>query len=174
MRTGTTAAILMSVPNLPFCRIGQRFIHNYILYVCHQFAPNQRGFKPFSCVVRNQANANLVSRNSVYDDGSFLYKCIAEENSLTYQAINCIVDNMHINPGNSVRHRKTEFSCQMDGETLKRVEKRALHDFCKTAKINIDSSRESKCPGMSVGVVTSHFGNGTEVVYDTKQRIVVV
>lgn len=39
--------ILDTVPNLPFCRPGQRFILNHILYICHQFNAHQRGFKPF-------------------------------------------------------------------------------------------------------------------------------
>lgn len=51
-QSGTTSEqlppiLVNQVPALPFCRVGQRFIVNHILYVCHQYGEQRRGFKPF-------------------------------------------------------------------------------------------------------------------------------
>jgi hypothetical protein len=39
--------LVNQIPSLPFCQPGQRFIVNHILYVCHQFDEQRRGFRPF-------------------------------------------------------------------------------------------------------------------------------
>ncbi len=53
-RAGTTvmrgiqaASIMTHAPPLQSCHVGQRFIVNHILFICHQFGRNRRGFRPF-------------------------------------------------------------------------------------------------------------------------------
>lgn len=60
--TGTTifrqavdaAPTLAVSPTLSHCRVGQRFIMNHILYICHQFTPTQRGFRPFGIILHEK------------------------------------------------------------------------------------------------------------------------
>uniref|UniRef100_A0A915CWL8 Abnormal cell migration protein 18-like fibronectin type I domain-containing protein n=1 Tax=Ditylenchus dipsaci TaxID=166011 RepID=A0A915CWL8_9BILA len=143
-----SAIILTNIPPLPFCRPGQRFIYNHILYICHQFGPNFRGFRPFACTVKNEASSELVLKNTTHDDKNFRYKCSpGKNNSLSYQAVNCFFNNIFIQPGNFHRNEKTEHSCHQDGDGfLKLVEKTVLHNYClpidKTPYLYIND----KCP----------------------------
>jgi hypothetical protein len=41
------AALSLAIPPLESCKIGQRFIANHIVYICHQYRTDLRGFRPF-------------------------------------------------------------------------------------------------------------------------------
>lgn len=54
------------VPALQFCRVGQRFVINHIMYVCHQFGRSElRGFRPFGTILRH---LNIFSAKTIKID----------------------------------------------------------------------------------------------------------
>ncbi|KAH7719956.1 hypothetical protein AAVH_12599 [Aphelenchoides avenae] len=166
--------ILDTVPNLPFCRPGQRFILNHILYICHQFNANQRGFKPFACASSNRVTTSFLTVNTTFDEMFFRYKCERQAKTLLYKPITCLLNHFHIKAGDSLRRGKTEYKCVRDSEgVMKLMQKRILHEFCMPGKQNETLMEQDKCPGMSVGVIYAKFGSGSEVIFDTNKRVIV-
>jgi len=74
--------------------------------------------------VKNDPASLLVARDGVHDDKQFRYKCHGDEKSLSYQAVVCLLNEIHIQPGKSLRKGRMEYTCLRDDRDgmLKMVE----------------------------------------------------
>ncbi|KAI6171183.1 hypothetical protein M3Y97_01071600 [Aphelenchoides bicaudatus] len=144
--------IINDLPNVQECPTGKRFIVNHILFVCHQFG-ERRSFRPFACATENDiATAQLIGQNTTYNERFFRYKCERVGHKLTYKPLTCLLSDVHITPGTTIRRGQTEYSCILDNTYyMKLIQRRMLHDFCMPGNQNDTLLENDTCPGISVG-----------------------
>ncbi|KAI6218610.1 hypothetical protein M3Y95_01160900 [Aphelenchoides besseyi] len=175
------AEINLDVPLIQDCTSGKRFIVNHIMYLCHQFG-ERRSFRPFACATENDLQtAEFIGQNTTHNERFFRYKCERIGRKLTYKPLTCLLSDVHLTPGMTIRRGQTEYTCLLDNQFyMKLIQKRnlhnlllVLHEFCMPGNQNDSLLEDDRCPGISIGATHAKFGSGTEVVYDFQYKTIV-
>ncbi|KAI6227626.1 hypothetical protein M3Y99_01233700 [Aphelenchoides fujianensis] len=128
-----------------------------------------------TCASENDmATAQLIGQNTTNNERFFRYKCERVGRKLTYKPLTCLLSDVHLTPGMTIRRGQTEYTCLLDNVFyMKLIQKRMLHEFCMPGNQNDSLLENDACPGISVGATHAKFGSGTEVVYDGALKTIV-
>ncbi|CAD5230563.1 unnamed protein product [Bursaphelenchus okinawaensis] len=140
------------------------------MYICVvNEEKKQRSFKPYACATENNVNTTLIKPNTTWNDQYFRYKCEKDDNKLTLKALTCLLSDVHVTAGTTIRRGETEYQCVLDNSVyMKLIQKRMLHDFCMPGNQNDSMLENDQCPGLSISAIHAKYGSGTAVTFDEK------